>query len=100
VDGPNLLIKIESLQLVDVGLAFTFRIAIETVDGDLLSSGELLLRDGLARDSVKNVAALTSKTLEVIGDVGCREVGGCKSSVRLCLLLLPPWVEEFNCKQC
>ena len=68
-------------------------IAVKAVYGHLLSPLLLILRYRLARDRVKDVAALTGQPLEVVGHIYCRQIGRGVPCVGFGLLLLPPGVE-------
>lgn len=96
VDGTNLLLHVETLQMVHVRLALPFRVAVKAVHSSLFAAYELVLGDGLASDGVKHVAALARKSLQVVGNVGMRNVGVCVAGLGLGLLFLPAGVKEFN----
>ena len=96
MNSPNLFVKVEGLQVVDMRLALAIGVSIKGVQRDLLPARGLLLRDGLARGGIEQIAPLAGQALEVVGHVRGRQVGRRKPGVRLGLLFLPARVEQFN----
>lgn len=50
-------------------MALAVRVAVKTVDSCLLSTSQLILRESLSRDRVKDVASLTGKALQIVSHV-------------------------------
>lgn len=67
--SPNLFLHVNALKVVQVCLAFSFRVAIKAMDSSLLPPSELILCNGLSRDRVKHIASLTGETLQVVGHI-------------------------------
>ncbi len=95
MNSTDLLLDIDILHHVQPAIALLNRLPI-IARRRLLPSSEFLLRDGLAGDAVEQIAPLARQPFEVVGYVLGGEVGGGKSAIGFCLLLLPPYVEEFN----
>lgn len=96
MDGPNLLVDVDCMQLTDVTLALAFRVAVKTIEGDLLPPSLLLFRDRLASDSIEKIAPLTRQPLEVVGNIRRGQIRRGESCIRLGLLLFPPWIEKLD----
>lgn len=96
MDGPNLLVNVDCMQLTDVTCVLAFRVAVKTVEGDLLPPSLLLFRDRLASDSIKQIAPLTRQSLEVVGDIRRGQICRGESCIRLGLLLFPSWIEKLD----
>lgn len=51
---------------------------------------------GWGERRIEDVAALAGQTLEVVDDIGGREIGGCAAGLGLCALFLPAWIEQLD----
>lgn len=69
MNGLDLLIHIHALQVTNVRLTLALGVAVKAVERRPFPSGQLVLGHGLARDGIKQIAALTGETLQVIGHV-------------------------------
>lgn len=72
VNGPNLLLHVETLHVVHLGLAFALCISIKTLNGGLFPPRKFIFADCLAGYRVEDVAALARQSLQVVGHVGVR----------------------------
>lgn len=69
MNGLDLLVEVERLQLVDMCLAPTIGISVVAMHSHLLSSSLLFFGYGLTSNCVENIGTCASQTLEVVGNV-------------------------------
>ena len=104
VDHPDLLLDIDGLSEPKRRLWLWLRLRLRAGDfalglvrhARLFPPRELLLRQRLAGEMVKDVAALAGEPLEVVGHVDGGEVGSRGAGVGFCLLVFPVGVEQLN----
>ena len=97
VDGANLLLYVEILQVAHLRLAFALGVAVQAVHDGLFAASQLVFRNRLASNGVEDVASLARQPLQIIGNVGVRNIGLRVARVGSGLLLLPAGVEELDC---
>ena len=95
---PDLLLHINILHHVQPAISLLHRRAIVT-HSRLLPSCCFLLRDRLPGYTIKQIAALTCQTLQVVRHILGGEIGRCCSAAFFGFLFFPTRVEEFNCKR-
>lgn len=95
VNCPNLLVDIDILQVVEMSFALPFQMPVKALDGCLLSSGLFILRERVPCRGVEDVAPLTGKPLQVVGDVDMGN--GCGiARLSLGLLLFPAGIQKLD----